>query len=457
MPLIPDVEPLRHFFQSGNTLPYSFRREQLLRLREAILQYEDRFYDAFYQDLKKSPEESWVTELGMVVAEINIALRELKRWMEPQRVGTNLVNLPSSSQIIQEPLGVVLIIGPWNYPFMLTITPLVGAIAAGNCAVIKTGEAATATDTLLKELITQTFTPDYIAYAQGEGSEVVPVLMQQFQFDHVFFTGGTQAGKVVYKLAAEKLVPVTLELGGKSPCIVEEDAKIPVAARRIASTKFSNSGQMCVAPDYILVHESRKDELIAELIKAIRHFFGENPLESYNFGKMINTRQFDRVAAYLSQGTIAYGGNTNREALYIEPTLLTGVSLDAPVMQNEIFGPVLPVLTFQSEEEWKTIIARFPNPLAAYIFTQSKQKQKRWMEQIQFGGGCINNASWHLTNAELPFGGRGWSGTGKYHGKHSFDTFSHSKSVMKTPTWFDPRIKYPPMKGRLNLFRKFIR
>lgn len=460
MPLIPSpqqLSALSEFYHSGQTLPYSFRRQQLLNLRDAILKYEERFYEAFYSDLRKSKEESWVTELGFVIAEINETLRELKRWMTPERVSTNLLNFPSSSRIAREPLGVVLIIGPWNYPFQLVIAPLISAIAAGNCAVIKAGEAAVATDNLLRDMIAETFPGNYIAYAQGEGAEVVPALMKQFQFDHVFFTGGTAAGKAVYQLAAEKLVPVTLELGGKSPAIVEADADITVAARRIASTKFSNSGQMCVAVDYILVHHTRKDELVNELKKCITTFYGDNPAESYNYGRMINTRQFDRVTSYFSQGTLAHGGGSDRDTRYIEPTILTGVSWDQPVMQEEIFGPVLPIISFTDEEGWKQLVARNPNPLAAYIFTKSKEKQKQWMEELRFGGGCINNASWHLTNPELPFGGRGWSGTGRYHGKYGFDTFSHLKSVMKTPTWFDPQIKYPPMKGRLSLFKKFIR
>lgn len=460
MAVIPSPEQLAalsDFFHSGQTLPYSFRRQQLLNLRDAILRYEDRFYDAFYSDLRKSKEESWVTELGFVIAEINETLRELKRWMEPERVSTNLLNFPSSSKLVREPLGVVLIIGPWNYPFQLVIAPLISAIAAGNCAVLKAGEAAVATDNLLREMIAETFPENYIAYAQGDGAEVVPALMNQFTFDHVFFTGGIKAGKAVYQMAAEKLVPVTLELGGKSPAIVAEDADMPVAARRIASTKFSNAGQMCVAVDYILVHQSRKDDLVRELKKCIRDFYGDDPADSYNYGRIINHRQFDRIVGYMSQGTIVHGGNHNRESLYIEPTILTDVSWDKAVMKDEIFGPILPIITYQSDDEWKQLVRKNPNPLAAYIFTKSKQKQKQWMEEFRFGGGCINNASWHLTNPSLPFGGRGWSGMGRYHGKHGFDTFSHLKSVMKTPTWFDPKIKYPPMKGRLSLFKKFIR
>lgn len=258
-------------------------------------------------------------------------------------------------------------------------------------------------------------------------------------------------------MAAERLVPVTLELGGKSPCVVEEDANIKVAARRITMTSFSNAGQMCVAPDYVLVHASKKEALVAELKKNITQFFGDDPADSYNYGKIINEKQFNRLSAYLQQGKIVHGGRTDAAKLFIEPTILEDVSLDAPIMQEEIFGPILPVIAFANAEEARQIIARHPNPLAFYIFTSSKRKEEEWLNSVAFGGGCVNNASWHLTNHDLPFGGRGFSGTGQYHGKYSFETFSHKKAIMKTPTWFDPAIKYPPFKGKLKLFKWVIR
>jgi len=258
-------------------------------------------------------------------------------------------------------------------------------------------------------------------------------------------------------MAAEKLVPVTLELGGKSPCVVEADANLKVAARRIAMTKFNNAGQMCVAPDYILVHQSKKDQLINELKSTIRQFFGTNALESENYGKIINEKQFSRVVKYLQDGTILYGGNSSKEHLYIEPTLLDAVAMDAPVMKEEIFGPILPVIGFNTAEDALAIIQQNKNPLAFYLFTSSTKKEKEWMKKVPSGGGCINNASWHLTNHHLPFGGRGFSGTGQYHGRYSFDTFSHKKAVMKTPTWFDPSVRYPPLKGKLKLFKRIIK
>lgn len=454
---ITSLEKLWQYFASGDTLSYAFRKEQLTKLKTAILQHENDLYDALYGDLKKSKEETWVTETGMVIAELNEAISQLKNWMEPERVNTNLLNMPSSSRIMKEPLGVVLIIGPWNYPFQLLINPLIGAIAAGNCVVLKPSEFAPATDAVIKKIIEGVFPPNYILYVQGDGATVIPQMMNQFSFDHVFYTGSTAVGKIIYKMAAERLVPVTLELGGKSPCVVESDANIKVAARRIVMTKFSNAGQMCVAPDYVLVHVSIKEELVNAMKKTIEQFFTEKPQESYNYGKIINAKQFDRVSSYLTQGTVVHGGASNKEELFIEPTLLTDVSLDSPVMKEEIFGPVLPIFSFSDAAEAKKIIALHPNPLSFYIYTSSNKKENDWLAAVPSGGSCVNNSSWHLTNHHLPFGGRGFSGMGSYHGQYSFDTFSHKKAVMKTPTWFDPSIKYPPFKGKLKLFKWVIK
>ncbi len=448
---------MRGYFDTGVTKPYAFRKQQLIKLKKAISKYEGALHEALYTDLKKSPEECWVTETGFLTAEINSTLKNLSSWMEPQSASTNLLNLPSKSYVITEPLGVVMIIGPWNYPLQLLFTPLVGAIAAGNCVVLKASEFAPATGDVMKQIIDETFEKQYIQLIEGDGAAVIPEMMNNFTFDHVFYTGSTAVGKIIYKMAAERLVPVTLELGGKSPCVVESDANIKVTARRIAMTKFSNAGQMCVAPDYVLVHESKKDELIAALKDTIGKFFGDKAEDSYNYSKIINERQFNRVAGYLQQGKIVHGGRTDASKLFIEPTVLEEVPLDAPVMQDEIFGPVLPVISFSNADEAKKIIALHPNPLAFYVFTSSNKKEKEWLNGVAFGGGCVNNASWHLTNHHLPFGGRGFSGTGHYHGKYSFETFSHKKAIMKTPTWFDPNIKYPPFKGKLKLFKWVIR
>ena len=448
---------MRNYFNSGITKPYTFRKEQLKKLQAAVKKYEQQLHEALYTDLKKSPEECWVTETGFLLSEISHTLKHLKNWMEPKSVSTNLLNMPSKSFVLQEPLGVILIISPWNYPFQLLMTPLAGAMAAGNCVMLKTSEFAPATSAIMKQMIEETFDKDYICVVEGDGATVIPGMMNNFTFDHVFYTGSTAVGKIIYKMAAERLVPVTLELGGKSPCVVESDANIKVTAKRIAFAKFSNAGQMCVAPDYVLVHSSVKEKLLAEFKKVLPVFFGEDAAASYEYGRIINEKQFDRLTGYLQQGKIVIGGRSDKEKLYIEPTIMEAVSLDAAIMKEEIFGPILPIIPYDTTEEAKSIIARNPNPLAFYVFTSNKVKENDWLSSVPFGGGCVNNTALHLTNHNLPFGGRGFSGSGQYHGKYSFETFSHKKAIMKTPTWFDPAIKYPPFKGKMRLFKMVIK
>ncbi len=452
-----ELNALRDFFNTGATKPYHFRKEQLLKLKTALQKYEQEIYAGLYADLKKSPEECWITENGFLLSEISHALKRLSDWMEPQKVKTNLVNFPSSSFVLHEPLGVVLIIGPWNYPLMLLLTPLVGAIAAGNCVVLKSSEHAPATSMIMKKIIESCFEKNYVLFVEGEGAKLVPAMMNDFIFDHVFFTGSTTIGRIIFQEAAKNLVPVTLELGGKSPCVVESDAAIEIAAKRIVLTKFSNAGQMCVAPDYLLVHSSKKKALINKMKQVLKNFFGENAATSYNYGKIINERQFDRIIKYMDDGNIVYGGRHDRTTLYIEPTILDDVPINSAVMKEEIFGPVLPVLSFETMKEAVSIIEKNKNPLSFYVFTSSHNIEKEWLDKVSFGSGCVNNASWQLTNPNLPFGGRGFSGSGQYHGKYSFDTFSHKKAILKTPTWFDPAIKYPPFKGKLKLFKWVVR
>lgn len=448
---------LQQYFTSGATKSFAFRQQQLLALKKAILLYEEELQAALFSDLKKSAEESWVTEVGFVISEINHTLKHLKKWMQRERVPTNLLNFPSRSFIYKEPLGVVLIIGPWNYPFQLLFAPLIGAIAAGNVALLKPSEFAAATAVVMEKIISHTFDPDYVMYVQGSGAEVVPQLMNNFRFDHVFYTGSTAVGKLVYAMAAKNLVPVTLELGGKSPCIIDETANIKIAARRIALTKFSNAGQMCVAPDYALVHHSVKAAFTQALIEAIEQFYSGNPADSYSYGKIINKKQFQRLQHYLQQATILYGGNYNEDLHYIQPTLLEDINLHTAIMGDEIFGPLLPIITYTSFEEAKGIISLNANPLAFYVFTENKAVAEKWLNEVSFGGGCVNNASFHVTNPNLPFGGRGNSGVGAYHGQFSFHVFSHKKAVMKTPSWFDPAVKYPPFKGKLSMLKKIIK
>src|SRR4030095_11942455 len=309
------LQSVRRFYESGETRTYDFRKAQLLKLKAAVLQHEHQLYDALYKDLKKNPEESWVTEIGFVIAEINDALKNLKSWMRQEKAATNLLNFPSSSYVLCEPLGVVLIIAPWNYPMQLLFTPLIGAIAAGNCVVLKPSEFAPASTAIMEKIIDATFERQYVQLVEGNGVEVIPAMMNNFIFDHVFYTGSTSIGKIIYQMAAKDLVPVTLELGGKSPCIVESDANITVTAKRIAMTKFSNTGQMCVAPDYLLVHDSKKEALIDAFKNILPKFFGNDASQSYDYGRIINENQFDRLTSYLQQGRILSGGKTNREKL----------------------------------------------------------------------------------------------------------------------------------------------
>ena len=451
-----NINALKDYFNTGATQTYAFRLLQLERLKKAVMDSEKILYEALYADLKKTDEDAWATEVGFFLSELNYTIKHLEEWMQPKSVATNLVNMPSSSYTIQEPLGVVCIIAPWNYPFQLLFTPLIGAIAGGNCAVLKPSEFAPATAKVMAKIIADLFPNNYMLYLEGDGASVLPPLLTENRFDHIFYTGSTVVGKIIYKYAAEKLVPVTLELGGKSPAVITADANLRVAARRLASPKFSNCGQMCIAPDYILVPSELKDKLIKELIIAIQSFYGTDAEASEHYGKIINDKQWLRITSYLSEGEIIYGGKSNREKLFIEPTIMTGIHPDAKIMQDEIFGPILPILTYQSKEEALAIIQKNPNPLAFYVFTENKADEQYWLTNVPSGGACVNNATMHITNHDLPFGGRGFSGTGGYHGKLSFDTFTHTKSVLKTPTWIDPSFKYPPYKGKAWLLKRLI-
>lgn len=451
------LSSMRKYFESGVTRSYEFRKSKLLQLKQAVLQREEEIYAALYSDLKKSREEAYATELGLLLAEINTGLKHLKKWMQPESAGINLVNLPSSSKIYRDPLGVVLIISPWNYPFQLLLIPLIGALAGGNCAVLKPSEFAPATASVIEKIISQVFSQEYVKIVQGDGAEVIPEMIQSFRFDHIFYTGSIPVGKIIYQLAAKDLVSVTLELGGKSPAIVESDADINVAARRIVLGKFINAGQTCIAPDYVIVHESIKTKVLEKLKQTINLFYGESKMDSDEYGKIINEKRFDKLVSYLSDGKLVFGGQYDKSKLFIEPTIIENPPLDSPLMKEEIFGPILPVLVFNSKEEALSIIQQNPNPLAFYLFTADAKKEKEWIESVHFGGGCINNTAWHFTNHQIPFGGIGNSGIGAYHGKSTFVTFTHAKPVMKTPVWFDPSIKYPPFKGKLKIFKWFIK
>ena len=452
-----DFQQMQQHFFSGATTTYSFRITQLKKLKKAVESYERRIMDALYRDLHKSAEEAFTTEVGFVYSEISHTISNLKKWMRNTSVKTPLVLFPSSSKIIREPLGVCLLIAPWNYPFQLLIAPLIGAIAGGNCAVLKPSELTVNTSRIIAQLIGEYFNRNYLVVVEGDGAVVVPKMMNENRFDHVFFTGSIPVGKEIAKMAADKLVPVTLELGGKSPCIVDYDADIKVAAKRITWGKFTNAGQTCVAPDYVLVHESKKDELVSEMQKNIAYFYGADPQQSNDFGRIVNETRVSKLESFLHQGSIITGGKVVMPDLYVAPTLMADVSKDAPVMKEEIFGPILPIISFSNNKEAISIIKENPNPLSLYYFGNNKVNEKAFIERVNFGGGCINNTLVHLANADLPFGGVGNSGVGAYHGRFSFETFTRAKAILKTATWIDPSIKYPPYKGKLGVLKRFFK
>ena len=449
------LDAMRTFFRTGETRSVKFRIKNLQALQASIFRSENAITAALFADLKKSPEEAYASEIGLVLSEIREAIRMLDTWMQPETVATNLVNLPSRSKIYRDPLGVVLIIAPWNYPFQLLLNPLIGALAGGNCAVVKPSEHAPATAQVLATILRDALPENIVCMIQGEGEKILPEMITAFRFDHIFYTGSIPVGRSIYELAAKQLVPVTLELGGKSPCIVEASANLRVAAKRIVLGKFLNAGQTCIAPDYVLVAAAVKEPLVAHLKAAITRFYSQEPANSREYPRIINEKRFDRLLDYLAEGKLLFGGASNRSALYIGPTLLEPFRLDSPVMKEEIFGPILPIISYAHTEEARAVIRENPNPLAFYLFTSDRQSEADWIRNTEFGGGCINNTVWHFANKNLPFGGVGNSGTGQYHGKYSFDTFTRQKAVLKTPVWFDPSIKYPPLKGRLG-FLKWI-
>ncbi|MGN7413412.1 aldehyde dehydrogenase [Paenibacillus sp. SAF-068] len=423
------VTEQRTFFYTGHTKNIEYRINALQQLRKGIEKYQQRIQDALRADLNKSEAEAYGSEIRIVLGELDFALEHLQEWASPKQVPTNSAMPDGVSTIYPEPYGVALIIAPWNYPFQLAFGPLIGAIAAGNCAVIKPSELTPAVSRLTYDLIQEIFPQEYIAVMEGEVEASTALLKEKF--DYIFFTGSTGVGRIVMKAAAEHLTPVTLELGGKSPAIVHSDADLKLVAQRIVRGKFLNAGQTCVAPDYLLVHEQVHDKLIDLIGAEIKDKFGDDVLQNADFPHIVNTRNFDRLSKFLTDGQTLIGGHSVREQLLIEPTLLGDVNWESPVMQEEIFGPILPVFTYSDLNPMLDEIVRRPKPLALYLFTRDEQLQDQVLNQVSFGGGCINDTLSHMTSHYLPFGGVGESGMGSYHGQQSFDVFSHHKSVLK--------------------------
>lgn len=433
----------RDYFRSGATLPADFRRIMLRRLEQALRQWERRLCDALWQDLRKSPEEACLTELSIVRSEVRNHLRHLGRWMRPERRPSPLKLFPSASRILSEPLGTALIVSPWNYPVQLLLNPLVGAISAGCTAVLKPSPYTPHVSATLRAMIGEIYDERYVAVV--EGNRDVNTLLLDRRWDLVFFTGSPELGRIVMAAAAQHLTPVILELGGKSPCIVDRGADVETAARRIAWGKTLNAGQTCIAPDYLLLHESLADTFPAAYARALRRLHGDDARQSPHYVRLVNDRAFDRVASYLAQGTVRLGGRTDRAERYIEPTLLTEVDPLAPVMREEIFGPVLPVVPFRTTDEAVAFVTEREKPLALYYFGPEKSGREV-LRRTSSGGACLNDTIMHIANEHLPFGSVGNSGMGRYHGRDSFDAFSHRRAVVETPTWIDPPFRYMPYK-----------
>lgn len=436
------VKKQRRFFQTGETLSYQFRMDALNRLALALEQYEEPLEKALYKDLHKSKMESYMAEIALTKSELSYCKKHLAGWMRKEHVKSSLSNFHSSAFTIAEPYGVTLIMAPWNYPVMLCLEPLINAIAAGNCVILKPSAYAPQTSAVLAKLVAACFKEEYVAVVEGGRKENKELLEQRF--DYIFFTGGVKVGRLVLEKAAKYMTPVTLELGGKSPCIVDETANIKLAARRIVFGKLLNSGQTCVAPDYVLVHEDVKDELIVAMKKELVRMLGKRPLDNPEYPKMVNVRHYNRVMNLLKGMPVVVGGYGDAEKLQIAPTILDEVSLNAPIMKEEIFGPVLPVLTYTDKKELLSIVRHFEKPLACYLFTRDKKMEQWVLRNISFGGGCINDTIVHLATSEMGFGGVGYSGMGSYHGKNGFETFSHRKSILKKYQWIDVPVRYHP-------------
>ncbi len=449
------VNKQKEYFYNGYTRSVEVRKNNLKKLYEGVQRFEQEIFQALKLDLNKSVHESFTTEVGYVLKEISFQLKHISSWSKPKRVRTALTHFGSKGKVVPEPYGVTLIIAPWNYPFQLAIAPLVGALAAGNTIVLKPSELTPNVSKVITRMLEELFQEELVAVVEGGVEESTALLKEPF--DYIFFTGSVGVGKVVMEAAAKQLTPLTLELGGKSPCIVHKDAKIDVTARRIVWGKFLNAGQTCVAPDYMYVHASVKEQLIEALRHEIEEQYGKEPLHNDNYVRIVSERHFERLCTFLKDGKTVIGGNYKKETLHIEPTVLTNVTWESAVMEDEIFGPILPIIEYDNIEDVIDTIQQHPKPLALYVFSENKGVQKKVTSNISYGGGCINDVVYHLATPYLPFGGVGSSGLGSYHGEESFRTFSHYKSILAQSTAFDMKIRYSSTKSALKFIRKLLK
>jgi aldehyde dehydrogenase (NAD+) len=442
-------------FLTQSTKNVSQRLQLLKALKAEIISKEHAILHALHSDFKKSAFETYISEFGLVISELNLAIKHLKKWAKPKRITSSLLTFPSKDYIYKTPYGTVLIIAPWNYPFLLAMEPLIMAIAAGNTVVLKPSELTQNTSQLITQIIEAVFAENTAISIEG-GVETSTELLAQ-NWDYIFFTGSTKVGKIVAKAAAEHLTPTTLELGGKSPCIVDDTSNLKLVARRVVWGKLFNGGQTCIAPDYMLVKSSIKTAIVEALKHEIVKRYGDDPKLSQDFPRIINSKNIDRLKRLLHDETILFGGTTDVSQNYISPTLIDALNIENPIMQEEIFGPILPIITYDTEEDIEAIILHNDTPLSFYIFSKNEIFIKNTIEKFRFGGGVINDVLVHFGNAKLPFGGIGNSGIGKYHGKHGFDTFSHEQAIMKRGTWFDPSFRYAPYDGKISLLRKVFK
>lgn len=451
------IESQRAYYYTGATKPAEFRKAQLAQLKQSIKKYEPEVLEALRKDLGKSEFEAYSTEVGFVLDSITNMTKNLDEWMEPEPVKTPIYLQPAKSFVMREPYGSVLIIGPFNYPFQLIMEPLIGAMIGGNCAIVKPSETTPNVAAIIKTIIEDVFPPYYIRVVEGEREEVTALI--HASFDYIFFTGSVNVGKVIMKAASERLTPITLELGGKSPAIVDQTANLDLAAKRIAWGKLMNTGQTCVAPDYICVHESVKEEFMKKLKKTIRNFYGKDAQTSPDYGRIVSAQHFDRLSAIIDQEQeqIVYGGQRDRDDLYMKPVILDNIHWDSPSMEDEIFGPILPVITYNDLPALLRQIRKLPKPLSAYLFSESERAIEFFLDELPFGGGCINDTVSHVGSSYLPFGGIGTSGVNSYHGKHSFETFTHAKSILKKSTKFSTNVLYPPYKQKVKFVKTLMK
>ncbi|MDD2286052.1 MAG: aldehyde dehydrogenase family protein [Paludibacter sp.] len=448
------VNKQRRFFNSNETKDINFRIKQLKKLKSLLQENEQRMEEAIYVDFSKSAFDNYSTEIALLYLEINDAVKKIEQWASRKRVPTDLVNLPGRSYILPEPLGVSLIIGAWNYPYQLSFAPAIAAIAAGNTVILKPSELPANTSRLMAEIVNQNFEPEFFTVIEGGVAETQQLLEQRF--DKIFFTGSVPVGRIIYQAAAQHLTPVTLELGGKSPAFILDDKNLNMYVRRLVWAKFVNAGQTCIAPDYILVKRSLKDKFMQQLIAEIKK--ERFAIENQNYVQIINEKNMKRLIGYINQDKVVYGGNYDMQTRVIEPTVMDEVSFDDVVMQEEIFGPILPVIPFDALDDMITEVKRREKPLSCYVFTRDKKLRDKIMHEVSFGGGCVNDAIMHISNNKLPFGGVGESGIGSYHGEYGFRTFSHYKSILDKPTWFEAGLKYfPHSAAKFNLMKKLLR